>query len=199
MKITRLTNQKINNDRVNVFIDGKYELSLTKDQLLSQKLFINKEIEEGELQVLKKISNEGLIRSRVIEWLFIRPRSARELSIYLKKKNLDIDFASQLTLDMQNKKYQDDKAFCNWWIEQRLSKKMSLIKIKAELFAKGVSKEIIDETIKDKNIDDYQNMLDFIDKKRLTVKYKDEIKLKQYLLSKGYSYDTIKSYFSQQS
>ena len=76
---------------------------------------------------------------------------------------------------------------------------MSLIKIKAELFAKGVSKEIIDETIKDKNIDDYQNMLDFIDKKRLTVKYKDEIKLKQYLLSKGYSYDTIKSYFSQQS
>ena len=100
---------------------------------------------------------------------------------------------------MQNKKYQDDSAFCSWWIDQRLAKKMSIAKIKAELFAKGVSRDIVDQSIEEKHVDDYQNMVEFIEKKRLTNKYKDEIKFKQYLLSKGYSYETIKRFINQQN
>lgn len=199
MKITRLTNQKMNTERVNLFIDGKYELSLTKDQLLDQKIFINKEINEAELKKLKDLSSEGLVRARTIEWLFIRPRSARELKMYLKNKKVDSYLSEKLVMEMQHKKYQNDTSFCSWWIDQRLSKKMSLAKIRSELFSKGINKEIIEQSISEKNIDDYENMVLFIESKRLTHKYQDQIKLKKYLFSKGYKYETIARFFNQQN
>ena len=199
MKITRLTIQKNNNERVNIFLDGIYCLSLTKDQILDNKLFVNKEIDEPELELLKRSSNEGLVKAKTIEWLFIRPRSARELSLYLLKKKIDPELSQKIISEMQNKKYQNDQQFCEWWVDQRLAKNMSLTKIKSELFSKGINRTVVEQVINNKNINESKNMALFIQSKRLTQKYPDKLKLKKYLFSKGYSYDVINEYFTQQN
>lgn len=199
MKITRLTIQKNNNERVNIFIDGSYCLSLTKDQILDYKLFVNKEIGEPELERLKRSSNEGLVKAKTIEWLFIRPRSARELSLYLLKKKIDPELSQKIIDEMQRKKYQNDQQFCEWWVDQRLAKNMSLTKIKSELFSKGINRTVVEQVINNKNINESKNMALFIQSKRLTQKYPDKLKLKKYLFSKGYSYDVINEYFTQQN
>lgn len=198
MKITRLTSQKNNTERVNVFVDGSYRLSLTKDQLLSHRLFIDKEITDKDLEKLTILSGEGLLRSKTIEWLFIRPRSEKELKLYLLKKKVDPVFAQKLITEMKDKKYQDDVSFCNWWVDQRLLKNSSLVKMRAELYAKGIEKTVIEQVLSEKNIDEADNLTTFIAKKSLLKKYPDQIKLKKYLLSKGYNYETINNYFNQQ-
>ncbi len=199
MKITRLTSQKKNSERVNVFIDGQYCLSLTKDQLLNQKIFVNKEITKADLEIFLKLSDEGKLRSKTIEWLFIRPRSAKELKLYLDKKKVDSEARDKLINDMKTKKYQDDESFSSWWIDQRLSKNMSITKIKTELFSKGIDRTLVEETLDSKNINELENLSVFIEKKNLIHKYPETIKLKKYLFSKGYKYDAINEYFNRQN
>ena len=59
MRITRITEQIRNPERVSVFFDGKYGFSLNLDQLLQTKLKTGDEIDGADLKVYKKLSTES--------------------------------------------------------------------------------------------------------------------------------------------
>ena len=86
MKITELKQGVKNPNRVNVFVDGKYEFSLDVTQVVDFKIKVGMGISPEQLLEFKKASEFGKLYQRALEWVLVRPRSIREASDYLHKK-----------------------------------------------------------------------------------------------------------------
>src|SRR4051812_11646751 len=105
MKITSIKQQVKNPERVSVFVDGKYEFSLSLDELVKYKLKNNDELDQGDVKKYKKISADGKLRMRVLEWLLNRPHSERELRDYLYRKKVEPEQIDSLVSEMTEKGY----------------------------------------------------------------------------------------------
>lgn len=75
-------------ERVNVYVNGKYALSLDVAQVVDYKLKIGMVIDEEKLEELKKASEFGKEYQRALEWVLMRPRSEREVRDYLAKRRM---------------------------------------------------------------------------------------------------------------
>lgn len=192
MIITKITEQVKNPNRVSVYVDGKYSFSLNLDQLLETKLKVGTEIDEAKLKDFVKLSQLGKLKMRTLEWLMIRPHSAKELKDYLRRKKVDSQEAEKLIEYFKANKYQNDEVFAKWWLEQRLAKQKSLSFIKFELRSKGVSGETIQTVLEESDVSEAQILKELIAKKRRQAKYQDNKKLIEYLLRQGFSYSLVK-------
>ena len=192
MQITALKKQVRRPDRVNVFVDGKYALSLSFDQLVTHKVSNGQELDAKKLKSLQKISTDGKLREGALAWLLIRPHSERELRDYLRRKKAADELTEKIVAEFTQKKYLNDQKFAHWLTELRIRGGRSNRAIKSELFAKGVSREVIDDSLGLFD-DESERLQQLIAKKRQTARYqKDESKLKQYLVQQGYSYSLVK-------
>ena len=193
MKITNIKKQKINPERVSIYIDNKYSFSLSLNELLSAKLNVNQDIDQPRIEELQKVSSDGKLRARVIEWLFIRPRSRYELLQYLNRKKVEQELVESIISEMERLNYQNDIEFSRWWVEQRRSMLKSKRQIVYELRQKKVNTSIIDEMTVD--YDDSLIIDQLVTKKNLLNKYKDKQKFIQHLVQKGFSYEIVRDYY----
>lgn len=207
MKITDITYQAKNKDRVNISVDGKYLLSLDIFQVSNLGIKVGNEYSEIELSELENESNFGKLYNRSLEYCLIRPRSLKEMRDYLRKKTLTLKYkdrngelkerqgVSQSITDrvlerLQEKGYIDDEKFASWWVENRhLKKGISYRKLQSELILKGVDQKIIDKGLANSARDETDDLKKVIGKKN--GKYSDEKKLIQYLMRQGFRYDDI--------
>ncbi len=196
MKITQLKQQIKDAERVSVFVDEKYSFSLTLDQVLQEKLKKGVELTVDQLERLKKLSGEGKLRSRALEWLMGRPHSERELREYLYRKKAEKEQIEALVSEFSEKKYINDENFARWFVEGRLRKNKSERAIKAELMSKGVSpltiQSVVTELRSSTQSSDRETLQHLVNKLRKRARYQDERKLLSYLISKGFSYSDIK-------
>jgi len=193
MKITSLKQQIKNPERVSIFVDEKYGFSLSLDELVRHKLAKGQELSEAELKKFKKISEDGKLRARSLEWLLNRPHSTREFRDYLYRKKADPELSEQLIKEFTTRKYLDDVKFASWFIELRGRKNRSRRAIRAELLKKGISGEVLDEALAESKIDEEAALKEIIAKKLNQSRYRnDPLKLAKYLTSQGFSYDLVK-------
>jgi regulatory protein len=193
MKITSIKQQVKNQERASLFVDGKYSFSLSLNELVSEKLKINQEVDEAGLKRLKKLSDDGKLKSRTLEWVLNRPRSLRELRDYLYRKKAEPEQILSLAEELEARGYISDSVFTQWLVDMRRRAGKSDRAIQNELMKKGVSREIIADNMQ-KNTEQERTLLkELIEKKRRLTRYRDdETKLKQYLLRQGFSYEDIK-------
>lgn len=187
-KITDLKQGVKNPNRVNVFVNSKYEFSLDVTQVVDFKIKIGMEISPEQLSEYKKVSEFGKLYQRTLEWVLVRPRSEKETADYLCKKiyekKLDKEYINKIIERLKEKRYLDDSAFARWYVENRFVKKgVSQKRLKMELMKKGISAESVNEVLGVR--DDGEEILKIIAKKR--AKYTDE-KLIQYLCRQGFSW-----------
>jgi regulatory protein len=193
MKITSIKQQVKNPERASLFVDGTYSFSLSLNELVAEKLKINQEIDELELKRLKKLSNDGKLKVRALEWVMNRPRSAREFKDYLYRKKAEPDQITALLEEFEKRGRINDADFARWLIDMRRRSGRSDRAIKNELMKKGVNREVITEVLEPNGDDERMRLRVLIDKKKNLTRYRqDELKLKQYLLRQGFSYDDIK-------
>jgi regulatory protein len=199
MKITAIKAQLKDENRVSIFVDGLYSFSLTLDQLLIEKLKKNDELDENQVKQLKKLSDEGKLKQRSLEWLLGRPHSTREFRDYLYKKQADKDLIEAWVDEFTEKKYLNDEQFARWFAENRRRKNKSSRAITAELYAKGIPavtiKSIVTELDSENETQEKsekQALRELVNKLLNRSRYQDEQKLISYLLSKGFSYGDIK-------
>ena len=88
LSVTELKAGVKNPERVNVYVNGKYALSLDVAQVVDYKLKIGMVIDEEKLEELKKASEFGKEYQRALEWVLMRPRSEREVRDYLAKRRM---------------------------------------------------------------------------------------------------------------
>lgn len=199
MKITQIKQQVKNPERVSVFVDGKYSFSLTLDQLLSEKIKKDIELETERVKQLVKLSDEGKIRARALEWLLTRPHSTREFCDYLYRKKAEKDLIEKLVEEFTERKCLDDETFARWFAEGRTRKNKSTRAIKSELASKGVSPVTIQNVVTELRTDEEENkaIKSLVNKLSSRPRYaSDSKKLMAYLISKGFRYADIKQVLS---
>ena len=209
MKITGLTAQLRDPNRVNVMVDGTYRFSLDISQVVSLGVKVGSEYSEEELAQIEGESQFGKLYARALEYCLMRPHSSREVRDYLWRKTRATKYKSRKTGEIKEragvapeladrvleklveKGYIDDESFARYWVENRnLTKGASRRKLDAELRAKGVANEIITMQLDATSRTDDNELQKIIAKKRN--KYADEQKLMQYLARQGFGYDDIK-------
>jgi len=204
MKITAVTAQQKDKNRLNVMVDGKYRFSLDIFQYADLGIKIGKDYSEEELHALETESQFGKVYARALEYCLMRPHSSREVKDYLYRKTRDTrtktgemkkGVATEITQRvfdrLVEKGYIDDEKFTRYWVENRsLTKGASRRKLQAELQAKGVDRAIIERQLAESVRTDDDELAKVIAKKRN--RYADDQKFMQYLARQGFSYDDIK-------
>lgn len=198
MKVTAIKQQVKNPDRASIFVDGKFSFSLSLSELVAEKIKIGLELEEPELKALKKISDDGKIKMKALNWVLLRPHSVREFQDYTWRKKIDPDLAASLTEEFIARKYLDDESFARWWVDtKRVSKKQSTKRLQQDLMQKGVARGTIDRILHDEQGSEKTALIELIEKKSRLPRYAtDRQKLTQYLLRQGFGYDDIRSAFT---
>lgn len=209
MKITDITTQIKNTDRVNVSVDGKYRFSLDIFQIGELGISVGKEYTDDELAEIENESQFGKLYARALEYCFMRPHSAREVRDYLWRKTRATKYKarngqikerpgdSQANADrvferLSQKGHIDDAKFARFWVTNRnQTKGVSRRKLTAELRAKGVESTIIEQALRESERSDEDELRKIIAKKRS--RYDDQQKLIAYLARQGFSYDDITS------
>lgn len=214
MKITSVSAQAKNPDRVNVSVDGSYRFSLDIAQLVDLGVKVGAEYTDDELRELENESQFGKLYTRALEYTMLRPHSGREMRDYLWRKTMTTRYKSKHTGELKEKPgvskemtervynrleqkgYIDDEKFARWWVESRnLRKGTSQRKLRSELQAKGVMSSTIDAVLADTERSDVSELQKIVAKKR--AKYPDDQKFTQYLARQGFSYDDIKQALGQ--
>lgn len=205
MKITGISAQVKNPNRVNVNVDGKYRFSLDIFQVGDLGIKVGKEYTDSELTELETESKFGKLYSRALDYVMMRPHSGREIRDYLYRKTLSTrdkkgekreGYSPALTERvferLVEKGYINDEKFARWWVENRnVTKGSSMRKLTAELRAKGVAGDVIEQAVGEVARSDEDELAKVVAKKR--AHYVDDQKFMQYLARQGFNYDDIKT------
>lgn len=205
MKITGITAQVKNPNRVNVAVDGKYRFSLDIFQVGDLGLKAGKEYTDEQLDELETESKFGKLYSRALDYVMMRPHSGREVKDYLYRKTRPTitkigekreGYSPALTERVYDrlleKGYINDEKFARWWAENRnMTKGSSMRKLTAELRAKGVASDTVEQVVSEVGRSDTDELAKVIAKKR--ARYPDDQKFMQYLARQGFGYDDIKT------
>lgn len=194
MKVTAIKAQIKNPERVSVYIDEAYALSLSYSQLLEHKLYVGLELDEPRIAELKHASDFGKAYERTMMYALLRPRSLRELRDYCRRKKWAPEDCDTIIGKLLEKGYVDDRSFARSWVENRaINKSTSQRKLRLELKQKGVADDIINETLQASSYDEKVALRDLVAKKRRLSRYRqDEQKLMQYLARQGFGFEDIK-------
>ncbi len=208
--ITQITSGVRDPNRVNVYVNGKFSLSLDIKQVVDLQIKVGKVLSEAELQELHSASEFGKLYQRALEWALMRPRSVWETRDYLKRRQLKrlqlnrkrgheelkpLPEIQNSAIDsvierLTSRGYVDDYKFAEFYIENRFVKKgVSRRRLEMELHKKHVPDNIVSEVLANSTRDEDEELAKMIAKKRN--KY-DTPKLIRYLVGQGFDYQTVK-------
>ncbi|MES2970721.1 MAG: RecX family transcriptional regulator [Patescibacteria group bacterium] len=193
MKITDIKQQVKRADRYSIFIDGKYVFSFSENELLNTGLRIGQEYTETELDELKNKAVVDKAYDRSLNLIMRRSRSEWELRDYLKRKEYETEIIDKILNKLSERGHVNDEDFaCRWVENRRLLKATSKRRLMQELRQKRVSDDIIQAVLEADETDEQSVLLELIVRKRKQTKYQDDLKLTQYLVRQGYSYNDVK-------
>lgn len=208
--VTQLTSGVRDKNRVNVFINNKFALSLDVNQVVDLQIKVGRRLSEKDLQELHQASEFGKLYQRALEWALTRPHSVWETREYLKRRQLkrtqlnrkrvkdelkplpEIQSSvMELVLErLTSRGYVDDYKFTEHYVENRFVKKgISQKRLKMELHKKGVADSVVEEVMSSITRSEEDELAKMIAKKR--DRY-DHDKLVRYLVQQGFNYQLVR-------
>lgn len=201
-KITRITTQKKNTERYNIFLSegagDKYGFSVGVDVLIEFNL--HKDLELTDMMINKLIKQDTLHKSysKVINYLGYRMRTEKEIRDYLVKDEVDEEHVEQIIQKLHERKLIDDQEFAMMFVRSRIqttSKGPAMVK--QELQAKGVSKDYATKAVELYTYGVQYEKAEKLVEKRLNRMSKDSFtkqlqKIRTLLMRNGFSGDVIK-------
>jgi regulatory protein len=180
--------------RSNVFLDGRYAFSLTTD-LAVQELRVGEPIASDRYAALITKDQNARAFDAGLRFLGVRPRSEREIRDRLARHDFDVQAIDRAIERLRRLKLVDDTAFAEYWIEQRASHRPRGSRLlKQELRQKGVSQDVLAETIPED--DDPDGAHRAAQRKAGSLRALDERTFKQrlggFLQRRGYGYEVIR-------
>ncbi len=223
MKVTKIQQQQKRKDRYSIYINEKYLFSLNEFQLAGSGLRIGKELTPSEVENFATESQFGKAYERSLNYVMVRPRSQKEIKDYLTRtylypkpksyvdkngqrhfKQQEVDKAKVSNLIVRvmerlaDKGHINDQRFTESWVQSRmLHKNPSKRKLEQELYAKGIDQKIIATVLQNEDLNEQDNLLELVKKKRKLLRYQDDQKLIAYLLRQGFNYDDIRDIINE--
>ena len=144
--ITALKIQSRNRDRVNVYLDGAYQFSIS--WALAEGLQIGEAYTDQQITELKQRDLEEVNYRRALRLISFRPRSEFELRHNFEQKHVPVEVQDNVLDRLRELELVDDCAFARTWVENRLTFRPRSSRIlRVELRKKGVAREAIDAAL----------------------------------------------------
>lgn len=194
MKITGIKRQLNRTDRLAIFIDGQYALSLSEMGLLESRLTVDQELSEAGQRELLELAAADDLYDKALHYIALRLRSRWEMDQYLRRKDASPALRQELLNKLSNNGWLDDEKFAATYIAdlQRL-RPTSRRKIMFALAAKHIPEEVVQSVLPPDETEDQAALRELIRRKRRQTRYQDELKLMQYLSRQGFGYGDIKA------
>lgn len=192
--ITALKNGRGRGKRINLFLDGRFALSLGAELAVKEKLAVSQELSARQIEALASSEHFGRCFDAAARYLGYRPRSEHELRQRLRQRGFSGDSVEAVLTKLKEKRLVDDIAFAEFWKDNRQSfSPRSQWLTKRELQQKGVAGEIIDQVVS--NIDDADNAYRAAATRARSLKVADyqgfRHRLGGYLKRRGFGYGII--------
>ena len=192
MKITDISSQKKNQDRVNIFLDGQFAFSLEAVDVLKFKLKIGMELTEKDVEKLSLESSFTKAMSKAMDIVSRKPVTQKELENKLFEKGYDELVVSVVINELSELGYINDHDYALLYIDYAREKCYGDKKIRYELSRKGVADNIINQVLSEKAKPEGEELAQMILAKYGRIDTKD-IKNKQrivrFFLSRGFGFD----------
>jgi len=193
-KVTAIRAGRGTGKRVNIFLDGRFSLSLEAELVLKEGLHVGQELSTHQIDALARSNYFERCLKAANHYLSYRPRSESELRERLHKRGFDGDNVEAVIARLKEQRLVDDVAFAEFWRENRETfSPRSQWLTSLELRRKGVSDEIIDEVVGDASDDDNAYHAALSKARRLpTSDYQGfRRRMGEYLQRRGFSYAVI--------
>lgn len=148
--ITEIREQKRRKDRVSLFIDGRYTLSMTRLSLISAGLSVGQELSQDQLSNLEAEDTLEEAMGAALRFLGQRPRSEKEVRTRLLKRRLSDEVIDATVSRLQERGLVNDSEFARFWVENRTNfRPRSRRMLARELWQKGVDGEVSTEILEE--------------------------------------------------
>ena len=173
--------------------------NLSLDVVAKFKIFKGKKLTQDELNALIKEQKIIEAKNTALNYVSFKPRTRHQVQQKLAKAKFAPEVIDTAIKFLEDFGYLDDYKFAKEFAEYSIkTKKATTLKIKNDLFIKGVDKEIIESVLselQDSEVE-LENALSLAKKKLRIIsqskKQKNPLEsVGQYLFRKGYDWDTI--------
>lgn len=200
-RITRLEAQQKNPDRVSVYLDGEFAFGVHQDLLLEYGLHVGRVVSEAERHELA--SKDEILRAKgvALNFLSYKARTEREIRSKLARSGFSESVADAVVERLYALHYLDDAAYARSFVAGRFrSRGYGPARIRGDLMRRGVDRNMIEEALGEVLQPDetLEAAREQAEKRwaRLTSEpdlQKRRKKLSDYLLRRGFSYDTVRA------
>jgi regulatory protein len=145
-KITALSVQKRNPNRVNVYLDGEFAFGLTR--IVAAWLQVGQELTEEEIAVLKSRETYEAAYLQALKLLNYRQRSAKEVRRNLAEHGYGEEVIQESISRLERSGLIDDRRFAQNWVENRSEfRPRGRRALKMELYQRGLEEEEINQAL----------------------------------------------------
>lgn len=202
MLVTAITQQKKDQTRYNVFIDGEYAFALPMQDILYFKLKEGREVPEETVEYIQNSLIYIKAQDTALHYIGYKMRTVKEIRMKLEEKEFSEDVIERVIEFLEKYGYADDREYCRKYIREKLRMKpKSGYALKIELKQRGISSRVIDEVMAETEVDEEGDAFRWLERKSRGIwppqDDKQKKKLYDFLLRKGYSYDIIGEAFRQ--
>ena len=195
LKITKKLNGNFNL-YIKDYKDEKLEVHL--ETLYSYGLLSKKEMDENEFEEMMSENEKKLAKQKALKTLSMANKTKKELVLKLKQSKFSTEAIDYAMTFVDKYDFIDEENIAKTLVEGKYSKKRySKRAMISKLRQKGISSDVIGDSIKDIGDDEeFENAMYFAQKKLRTIRDDDKYKVRNKLMSalsyRGFSYDIIK-------
>lgn len=189
-RITSLTVQKRNPNRVNLYLDGEFAFGLAR--VVAAWLYVGQELSEEKIAQLQADDQIEVAYQKALNFLSYRNRSEAEVRTHLAKSEITPELIELVVERLKRSGLLDDQRFAENWVDNRAEfRPRSRRALSYELKRKGISEETIDAAIE--GLDEEQ--MAYLAARKKAPRYYSlewaEFKQKMYayLARRGFSYE----------
>ncbi|OGX68285.1 MAG: hypothetical protein A2189_07425 [Paenibacillus sp. RIFOXYA1_FULL_44_5] len=194
--ITQVEKQKYQH-QYKIFLDEQHAFSVDEDILIKHKLIKGKTITRQEIEEILADETLHHVYTDALQILSRRVHAQKELRQKLQKKGYHQQNIDAVIEQLLKQNLLDDREFAEMWSQNRLhSQKKGRNWIRQELQQKGVSRELVQETIEKIDADAEQQAAMELGRKKWQLLKEPDMRQKMqktagYLLRRGYSQDMV--------
>ncbi len=190
-RITALTLQKHNRQRVNIYLDGEFAFGLAR--IVAAWLQVGMELGEEKITALKAEDEREAAYQRALNWIDYRPHSVTEIHQKLERQGVSQETISNVMDRLERSDLVNDAVFAQNWVENRAEMRpRSRRALAFELRKRGIQPEIIEQSIATVDDDDLAYQAAQRQAHKLShLDWKDfRQKMLRHLAQRGFNYET---------
>lgn len=196
-RITAITPQRHDPERVSIFLDGEFAFGLHADLVLEHGLYPGLDLDEPTAQILVVDDEIRRAIATALSALSYRARSEGEIAQRLRQKGFSQESIDATLERLRGWRYVDDHDFASRWIENRQEHRpRSERMLSQELRQKGVDPSTIADTIAGADIDEVADARELVVKQRAKLSSLDPEtqtrRISGFLSRRGYAWGVIR-------